>query len=113
MAALGTYFYYITVLTASLLRHTEYNTASIPLLLIHVFCAILVRETPIPTPYADERLILITLKPYKEVNNGRVITSTRNAFEAGRDDPRVSKAARDTSDDGERLGPEQALADDC
>jgi hypothetical protein len=43
-AALGTYFYYITVLTASLLHHTEYNTASIPLLLIHVFCATIHRD---------------------------------------------------------------------
>jgi hypothetical protein len=45
-----------------------------------------VRETPIPTPHADERLVPTILKPYEEVNNGRVITSTRNAFEAGRDD---------------------------
>jgi hypothetical protein len=30
-AALGTHFYYITVLTASLLHYTEYNTALIPL----------------------------------------------------------------------------------
>lgn len=46
----------------------------------------MVRETPIPTPHADERLVPTTLKPYEEVNNGREITSTRNAFEAGRDD---------------------------
>jgi len=65
-----------------------------------------VRETPIQTPHADERLVPTTLKPYEEANNGRVITSTRNAFEAGRDDRRVSKAARDTrGDDGERPGP--------
>ena len=63
------------------------------------------RETPIPTPHADERLVPTTLKAYEEVNNGRVITSTRSAFEAGRDDRRVSKATRDTRGDAkERLG---------
>jgi hypothetical protein len=43
-----------------------------------------VRETPIPTPHADERFVPTTLKPYEEVHNWRVITSTRNAFEAGK-----------------------------
>jgi hypothetical protein len=55
-----------------------------------------VREIPIPTPHADERLVPTTLKPCEEVNNGRVITLTRTVVEAGRDDCRVSKAARDT-----------------
>jgi hypothetical protein len=60
-----------------------------------------VREIPIPTPHADERLVRTTLKPCEEVNNGRVITLKRTVFEAGRDDCRVSKAARDTrGDDG-------------
>jgi hypothetical protein len=73
-----------------------------------------VREIPIPTPHADERLVPTTLKPCEEVNNGRVIILTRTVFEAGRDDCRVSKAARDTrGDDGERLGPSKPLAADC
>jgi len=57
-----------------------------------IYCLVaisIIRETPIPIPYADERLVPTTLKPYEEVNNGRVITSTRNAFEAGRDDHEV------------------------
>lgn len=41
------------------------------------------RETPIPTPHADKILVYTTLKPYEEVNNGRVISSTRNALEVG------------------------------
>jgi hypothetical protein len=45
-----------------------------------------VRETPIPIPHANERLVPTTLKPYEKVNNGRVIILTKNAFEAGRDD---------------------------
>jgi hypothetical protein len=56
-------------------------------------CAPVVREIPIPTPHADERLLLTTLKPCEEINNGRVITLTRTVVEAGRDDCRVSKAA--------------------
>jgi hypothetical protein len=65
-----------------------------------------VRETPIPIPHADERPVPTTLKPYEEAKKGRVITSTRNAFDAGRDDRRVSKAVRDTRGDSrERPGP--------
>jgi hypothetical protein len=72
-----------------------------------------VREIPILTPHAAERLVSTTLKPCEEVNNGRVITLTRTVFEAGRDDCRVSKATRDTRcDDGERLGLSKPLADD-
>ena len=48
----------------------------------------MVRETSILILHVDERLIPTTLKPHEEVNSGRVITSTRNAFEAGRDDPK-------------------------
>jgi len=43
-----------------------------------------VREIRISILYVDERLVSTTLKPYEEVNNGCVVISTRNAFEAGR-----------------------------
>ena len=46
----------------------------------------MVRETPIEHHTRMKDSYPQLLKPYEEVNNRSVIASTRNAFEAGRDD---------------------------